>query len=87
MDTQALLVQEKLASLEVALLERLPEMPTLLRDIHKQLKKDPEMVTLLSEEECAILVEGLKRQTNTAISTSALKTKTKAQSKMTVADL
>ena len=84
---QAYQIKEKLAQLEESLLKKLPEMPTLLRDIHRQLKKDPEIVTLLTEEECGILVSGLKKQTSTSIATSALKTKTKAQSKMTVADL
>ncbi len=87
MTDQAYEIKQKLAELENALLEKLPGMPTLLRDIHRQLKKDPEIVTLLSEEECGILVEGLKKQTSTAIATSALKTKTKSQSKMTVDDL
>ena len=85
--SQAYEIQEKLALLEQALLEKLPTMPNLLRDIHRQLKKDPEIVTLLSEEECSILVQGLKKQTSTNIATSAIKTKTKAQSKMTVDDL
>lgn len=85
--SQAYEIQEKLAMLEQALLEKLPTMPNLLRDIHRQLKKDPEVVTLLTEDECAILVQGLKKQTSTTIATAAIKNKSKAQSKMTVADL
>ena len=85
---QAFEVREKLAALEEALLTSLPSMPGLLRDIHRSLKADPDVVTLLSEEECAVLVTGLKKQTGTAIATSALKApKKKAISKMTVADL
>jgi hypothetical protein len=87
MDTQALEIKQKLAELENALIVKLPTMPTLLQSIHRQLKKDPEVVTLLTEEECGILVSGLKKQTSTVIATSALKTKTKAQSRMTVDDL
>lgn len=87
MTTQAYDIQEKLAQLEHALLERLPEMPTLLRSIHRQLKKDPEVVTLMSEDECCMLVKGLVKQTSTVIATSALKSKTKSQSSMTVDDL
>lgn len=82
------LIREKLASLEEALLSNTPTMPTLLRDIHRQLKQDPEVVTLLSEEECSILVRGLKKQTATSIATKAIKSGTKkAMSKMTVSDL
>ena len=85
---QAFEVQEKLAQLEQALLEKLPTMPTLLRDIHRSLKADPDIVTLLSEEECGILVQGLKKQTGAEIATSALKQpRKKALSKLTVDDL
>ena len=83
MSDQAFQIKEKLASLEAALLEKTPGMPTLLRDIHSHLKKDPDLVTLLSEEECNILVSGLKKQTATEIATAAIKSGTKkAQSKM-----
>lgn len=84
MDTQAFNIQHKLAELEAALLERLPEMPTLLRSIHRQLKKDPEVVSIMSEDECNVLVEGLKKQTSTVIAVSALKNKTKSQKTMQV---
>lgn len=80
-------VREKLLSLEAALLEKLPEMPTILRSIHKQLKADPEVVTLLTEEECSLLVRGLKKQTGAVIATAAIKGGKKAMSKMTVEDL
>ena len=84
---QAFEVREKLASLESALLEKTPTMPTLLRDIHRHLKKDPDIVTLLSEEEISVLVRGLKEQTKTEIGATIAKKKTKAASKMTLADL
>ena len=87
-NTQAFEIKEKLAQLENALLESLPTMPTLLRDIHRSLKADPDTVTLLSEEECAILVSGLKKQTQTEIATKVIKAKPrKALSKLTVDDL
>lgn len=85
--TQAYEIKEKLAQLEAALLSATPNMPTLLRDIHRSLKADPDVVTILSEEECSILVRGLKKQTATEIAVGAVKGKKKAQSKMTVADL
>ena len=83
---QAFEVQEKLASLEEALLAGTPGMATLLRDIHRTLKADPDVVTLLSEEECSILVRGLKKQTATEIATKAVKKggAKKAMSKMQV---
>lgn len=87
MSNQAFEIKEKLAQLEAALLTTTPDMPTLLRDIHRNLKQDPELVTLLTEEECSVLVRGLKKQTNTEIATSAVKSPKKALSKMSVADL
>jgi hypothetical protein len=88
MSDQAYLIKEKLAALETALLEQLPTMRTLLQDIHRSIRLDPDLVTLLSEEDCAIVVQGLMKQTGAVIATSALKApKKKALSRMTVADL
>lgn len=81
-------VKEKLAEVEVCLTDRTPGLAGLLRTIHTQLKKDPEIVTLLSEEDCAILVNGLKEYTKTEISTRAVKKKGgKSLKQMTLADL
>lgn len=85
---QAEQVREKLANLEQALLDGTPNMPTLLRDIHRHLKKDPDIVTILSNEECSILVRGLVKQTNTEITTAVIKkAPTKAMKNITVDDL
>ena len=81
-------VKEKLLRLEQALVSDTPAMPTLLRDIHRTLKADPDVVTILTEEECAILVRGLKKQTKTEIAAKAIKkAPKKALSKMTLDDL
>lgn len=58
-------LKEKVATLGQTILDRHPTMPTLLREIHTALRKQPENVTLLSDEEIAILVRGLENQTNT----------------------
>lgn len=63
-------VKEAIISLQDKLLSAHPEMPVLLRKIHQKLKEDPEIVTLLDEEEIGIIVNGLSRQTQTTISTS-----------------
>jgi hypothetical protein len=81
---QAFEVREKLAQLEASLLAGTPNMPVLLRDIHRTLKADPDVVTILSEEECNILVRGLKKQTATEIAIGAVKGKKKSMSKMQV---
>ena len=70
---QAYEVREKLAQLEEMLLANTPNMASLLRDIHRQLKADPDVVTILSDTEVSILVRGLKKQTNIEIAVKALK--------------
>lgn len=88
MSDQAFEVREKLASLETALLEGTPGMAGLLREIHGNLKKDPDIATLLSEEECSILVRGLLKQTSVSIATGVVKKKGgKALKATTTADL
>lgn len=81
-------LQEKLASLSASLEASLP-IREVLRDIHTNLKQDPDNATLLSEDEVAIIVAGLKKQTNTEITTSAIKgsKNTKKLKSLTVADL
>lgn len=88
MTIQAFEVQEKLASLEISLLESTPGMATLLRDIHRSLKQDPDIITILEDEEVAILVKGLKKQTGVEIATKAAKKKSvKSLKKISIDEL
>lgn len=88
MSDSLFLVQEKLANLQAALISKTPDMPVLLRDIHRTLAQDADVVTLLTEEECSILVRGLIQQTNTSMAVIASKKPAKkALSKMTAGDL
>ncbi len=65
-------LKTKVLELEQLILKKHPQMPFLLREIHTALKKQPENVTLLAEEEIAILVNGLEQQTNTYIASSVV---------------
>lgn len=89
--SQTDLIKANIAQLKDQLLTAHPQMPTLLREIHRQLKEDPATVTLLEEEEIATVVRGLEIQTNTFIASSMTKTssatKTKALKKVTADDL
>jgi len=81
-------LKEKVLSLQTALLEAHPTMPVLLREIHNHLKQDEEVVTLLSEEEIGIIVQGLQKQTQTVIIEATLKKGPgKSLKKVTLADL
>ncbi len=87
-ESTVLEIKTKLAELETSLLESLPNMPVILRDIHKQLKADPNVVTILSDDDCALIVNGLKQQTQTEIVAAAVKSKPKKSLKsMGVDDL
>ena len=80
-------IKEKILSLDSALKESHPTMPTLLREIWTVLKANPDQVTLLEETEIGVIVNGLKRQTNTEIATAALKSSKKSSKNLTLADL
>ena len=79
-------VQEKLLEMEGILASNTPGLPNLLRTVHTLLKKDPEVVTLLSEAECNTLVEGLKEHTKIELATKAMKSKPKKSLKSTGLD-
>lgn len=81
-------VKEAITALQQRILEQHPEMPVLLRKIHTVLKQDPEVVTLLEDEEIGTIISGLKIQTNTVIATSiATKKSGKSSAKITLDDL
>lgn len=53
-------IKMQLAELQDALEQRVPEFKTILRDIHGKLRADPEIVTLLTDEEIGGILTGLK---------------------------
>lgn len=79
---QSDLIKANIATLQEQLLSAHPQMPTLLREIHRQLKEDPATVTLLEEHEIATIVRGLETQTNTHIAASMTKAKPAAKEKL-----
>jgi hypothetical protein len=79
-------LQMKISSLQQAILETHPKLPILLKEIHTMLKNDPAIVTVLSEEDISVIVNGLKQQTKTEITQSSLKKKTSLKG-VSLADL
>lgn len=73
-------IKEKLAQMQTALTDSHPLIPSLLRTIHQQLKADPEIVTLLSEEEINIVVRGLEHQAKVHLVQSITSTGTRKKS-------
>ena len=80
-----LAVKEKIAELDSVIKAVHPKLPLLLREVHSILAKDASVVTLLTEEEIAVLVSGLERQTKVEITTTTLKKK--APKNVSVLDL
>ena len=66
-------LQMRIASLESAILATHPTLPVILREIHKQLRDDPAIVTLMTPEEIRVVVSGLKLQTKVEITQAAVK--------------
>jgi hypothetical protein len=66
-------IQEKIAELQTIILDKHPKLPNLLKEIHTTLAQYPENVLLLSEEQIAVIVNGLEHQTNTFLATSVVK--------------
>jgi hypothetical protein len=82
------IISLKIAELQTAVTSSLPNMPALLRDIHQNLRNDPEIVTLLAPSQVAVIVSGLSKQTQTTITTQVLSgTKGKALKKVSVDDI
>lgn len=80
-------IKTKLDALQAALLESHPQIPTLLRDIHQTLKAQPEQVTLMSEDEIHIVIQGLEKQTNSHLAAAVSKaTKSPAKKKALAAN-
>lgn len=87
--TNSNVISLKISELETALLKFDPLMPTRLREIHKLLQADPEVVTLLTPDQVRIIVNGLERQTKTELAETVSKSvkKTKTPKNLTVDDI
>lgn len=66
-------LKEKVSELQETLLDKHPRMPQLLQEIWKALRDQPENVTLMTEEEIQIVVNGLKQQTGVEFAAAAVK--------------
>lgn len=85
--TPALQLKEQVLALQNALLTAHPQMPTLLKTIHQQLKADPELVSVMEEEDISIIVAGLSKIQMTTIATAVAKSGTKSLKSINVGDL
>jgi len=75
------MLQQSIYSLEEALKSAHPMMDSLLQTIHRSLGKDPQLIHLLKEEQCAILFRALQNKTQTKIVQETVKTASSGRSK------
>ena len=80
-------IKESISTLQQQLLSQHPQLPTLLRTIHTALRKDPALVTTLSEEEIGVIVRGLMNQTQTVIASAIVKGSKKKAASIELEDL
>ena len=81
-------VREAIADISSKLAEGHPQIPLLLRKVHSALKADPDVVTILTDEERAVVIKGLEFQTKTKlIEVSTPAPRKKALKSMTVDDI
>ena len=66
-------IQNNLAMIKEELAKTIPNIAQSIRFIHQALSKDQDLVTIMSEEELAVLISGLKVQTRTEITASVAK--------------
>lgn len=75
----------KMNSLSEAILKQHPTMPVLLKQIHTQLRNDPELVTTLDEDAIGIIVKGLQVQTKTELVQQVIKDTSSGRKKKSAA--
>lgn len=81
-------ITDQINNLQTALLEQHPQMPQILRSVLLKLKADPEVVTLLTEEQIGTVVKSAIRHSGAVIMATASKSATKKSlSKTSVDDI
>lgn len=80
-------ILNNIESLRIAIHEVHPTMPQLLQTIWKQLKDNPDCVTILKPEQIAVIVQGAEIQTNIKISEGISKPRANKKKVLTVDDV
>lgn len=76
----------RLTSLQEKLQQQSPDYKTLLSTIHSNLRKDPDLVHILSNEQIGVIVAGLSKHTGITLVEATLKRSSKAP-KVTLSSL
>jgi hypothetical protein len=67
------IVKGRIFELQEALEKATPNYTNILREIHNTLKNDPDVVTLLTEDEIGTITAALKQHKNVVITSEAVK--------------
>lgn len=78
--------RKELAEIEMRLNDESPNFGVILRDLHRAIADDPNIVTVLTPEEIGIITKGLATTANVTISV-AKKTSTRRTQQITVDDI
>lgn len=80
--------RNKILSLQQVMIEETPKLPIVLGEIKRILLKNPEVATLLTEEEIGKLVAGLSVRANEKLAEAVVKsTRSKSVKNATIDDL
>jgi len=77
-------VRDKIMELQEALDAAVPGFPHILKDIHDTLRAAPEVVTILAEEEIAVIVKGLEKHAGIEVTPAKAKKAASAKSKVPI---
>lgn len=81
-------IVDSINNLQSALVSQNPQLPVILRSILQKLKSDPEVVTLLSEDEFGTIVKAARVHSGVVITTTTSKASAKkALSKLSADDI
>jgi hypothetical protein len=70
-----------MSELQDALDNSMPGFAHILKDIHDSLRADPDVVTILTDEEIAVIVKGLEKHSNIIVTPAKAKKAASAKSK------
>lgn len=72
-------IKGRIAELQEAIEKSIPGYQQILKEIHTNLRNDPDTVTLLSDEEIGVIVAGLSKHKNVVIALEEAKKASKSK--------
>lgn len=66
-------IRDKMSELQEALDNNVPGFAHILKDIHDNIRADPDSVTILTDEEIAVIVKGLEKHAHIVVTPAKAK--------------